>query len=146
MTSSSPRLAAADRLLLRSVFRYARVNGWKRQYEFETEPMKSERWWHWNGKTADERVFLELSTFKWSANEWRLGATISAAEGVEIGGEERLDLVRAVDVLCALGVLPSELSSQYRAGANDIFTALTADDPQIIADAVAIALASKAVS
>jgi hypothetical protein len=98
------------------VFAWARANGWKRHHEFETSPMKSERWWHWNGNTPDERVFVELATFKWSSSEWRLGGTVRAGEGGEMGAEDQLDPRRAVDVLCALGVLPVSMFSAIRNG------------------------------
>jgi hypothetical protein len=129
-SSSSPRLAAADRLLLRSVLSWARASGWRgwkpaNGYQWNRVDSNDEVWWYYD---ADDR------------DAWTLVTNVVPAEACVTS------VAQAVDVLVALGILPSELSSHYRAGANDIFTALTADDPQIIADAVAIALASKAVS
>lgn len=127
MTSSSPRLAAADRLLLRQVFAWARANGWRR--DFDTWPDSND--WHWYQHEKQGRISLELSLFDSIvfSSHWRLVGSESldaAGFGFEFARDESLSVVQVVDILCALGVLPPELSSQYRAGADDIFTALKA--------------------
>jgi hypothetical protein len=108
-------LTAADRALLRSVFAWARANGWRRWRPDEDSCNdKTFRDWHWCG--PDREVFLEVSTFRFSPSTWRLVARIDLDSGIEMGAEGRLDVRHAVDVFAGAGVLPVELSSAYRAG------------------------------
>src|SRR5688572_27463393 len=107
-------LTADDRALLRSVFAWARANGWKRvHFDHEGTGVKTFRDWHWFG--PDREVFLEVTTFKWSTSDWRFVASSTAAEGVEMGADGSLNVQRCVDVLVALGVLPAHFGSTYNA-------------------------------
>lgn len=98
MTSSSPRLAAADRLLLRQVFAWGHASGWSykktgRDYEFEhptigsidvSDELHRVAVWYWREKGQHNVSFWPESVRE------------------------------TVDVLVALGILPAHLSSVWR--------------------------------
>ena len=72
-------LTPADRVLLRSVFAWAKANGWRRVYlDYDGPSRKDLRDWHWFG--PDREVFLEVLTFAQSTSDWRFVATSTLAE------------------------------------------------------------------
>lgn len=115
------RLTAEERTLLREVIRWARAEGWRREHLCEEASRYGKsfyRDWHWHGE--QDRVFVERTTFKHNADDWRLvGATPHG--GVEHHVDGVMDLRRAVDVLAALGVLPAKFSTAFNAGRESAF-------------------------
>lgn len=90
-------LTADDRALLREVFRAARKKGWTRLHNDRDYAEPGSRYW-----LDDRSTPIELDKHGW------LKTPISEVECV--------DVPLAVDVLVAVGVLPTHLSSAYKSG------------------------------
>lgn len=93
-------LTADDRTLLREVFRAARKKGWSRRHGDPEYAYPGSRYW-----SDDRNTIIELNSFGW------LETPISEVQCVTVE--------LAVDVLVAAAVLPTHLSSAYKAGHAD---------------------------
>lgn len=98
--SDQTGLSTTDRALLRSVFSWARANGWHGQ-----RFLSGRRWDHLMG---DDEVVWSYDADDRDA--WTLVTNVVPAEAVVTS------VAQAVDVLCALGVLPARFFSAIRNG------------------------------
>lgn len=114
MTSSSPRLAAADRLLLRSVLVWARANGWR-----PVQTQYVDRQWSTEAERAP--VVCAIRPNYGDNGEDNFGPIEVRIYFFPSGGYRCVQLQKtstreAVDVLVALGILPAHFSSAFAAG------------------------------
>src|SRR5688572_28387274 len=113
--SDQTKLSTSDRQLLRVVFRWARANGWRPSDDNEL----SNRDWCPAGDEPNTFVNLHRPNYGDNGQD-RFGNSILRV--YSFGGKYRCVQVpdtsvrEAVDVLCALGVLPGHLSSIFAAG------------------------------